>query len=610
MKGKISRNGYKSNSPDKNNDFNIIPSNLITMKGVDHPVVGIDDKGEMQFMIPGQEYKFGGSKVLEIPIKDVNMKKSEFYPFFMNLGGIPGLDYAQDGMEIKAAGKIVKATDVEQKLAKQYHFENLPGITERNAWNDFLKHVQSQYPINSEQAKTLNYGKAEDAQKKFNELVTGYNTDPARLQALKAQYAKVSKSDQFDKTITEDQFIKAREVNQQMITNAQKFYGQQTAKDVWFGSETAQTFYPTISGMAQAYPGAKADQIAQVNKNAAGKYAPVTITPYGSTATSDYKGAAVIKGYDASGNPIIDYNTTKTFTPDMAANVYFDKNYSDANMQKRFAPYLPQQQKGGTIDKNFFSTFLENHFKTKEENADVAPQGHDTDSIVDMKKDYFMKCLRENVAKHMVSDEVKNISDFLNNGGAYKAQDGTQINLIDPNDPTKAPPVNTMFDYYTGPFGNNNVQTPDYVTQEANKYPVFNTDPMQQGTPSNLNLTPRGDIDEIAYNKYMADNMKKAKNAQTTSNVATGVMAGMNLFSNTADYIKNRDYQKKLKDQLSAENVFSNLPVSRGDYDINSGAFRPNAMTPPSYKKGGQYTLDDTEIDRLKKLGYQIEIVE
>ena len=53
-----STEGYRRNSPDRNNPYNIIPSNRISMKDVDHPVLGIDEYGNMQWMIPGEEYQF------------------------------------------------------------------------------------------------------------------------------------------------------------------------------------------------------------------------------------------------------------------------------------------------------------------------------------------------------------------------------------------------------------------------------------------------------------------------------------------------------------------------------------------------------------------------
>jgi hypothetical protein len=67
VKGSISVTGYKSDSPDVNNDFNIIPSNRITMQGVNFPVLGVDDLGYEQMMMPGGEYNFPGDYVTEIP---------------------------------------------------------------------------------------------------------------------------------------------------------------------------------------------------------------------------------------------------------------------------------------------------------------------------------------------------------------------------------------------------------------------------------------------------------------------------------------------------------------------------------------------------------------
>lgn len=46
----------------------IIPSNSITMDGVNYPVLGISDKGDIKLMKPNKKYKFKGSNVLELPV--------------------------------------------------------------------------------------------------------------------------------------------------------------------------------------------------------------------------------------------------------------------------------------------------------------------------------------------------------------------------------------------------------------------------------------------------------------------------------------------------------------------------------------------------------------
>ena len=65
---KTSTKGYRSDSPDRNNPFNVIKSGNISMKGVPHPVVGFDNTGAVKFMRPGGEYRFPGDTVLEIPM--------------------------------------------------------------------------------------------------------------------------------------------------------------------------------------------------------------------------------------------------------------------------------------------------------------------------------------------------------------------------------------------------------------------------------------------------------------------------------------------------------------------------------------------------------------
>jgi hypothetical protein len=65
---KVSKTGYKKNSKDKNEPSLLIPSNRITMKGVEFPVYGIDDTGYSQMMYPGLDYSFPGSYVYELPM--------------------------------------------------------------------------------------------------------------------------------------------------------------------------------------------------------------------------------------------------------------------------------------------------------------------------------------------------------------------------------------------------------------------------------------------------------------------------------------------------------------------------------------------------------------
>jgi hypothetical protein len=57
--------GYKADSPDKDNDINVIHSSSITMEGVPHDVIGTDEHGNTTTMKPGKNYRFPGNKVTE-----------------------------------------------------------------------------------------------------------------------------------------------------------------------------------------------------------------------------------------------------------------------------------------------------------------------------------------------------------------------------------------------------------------------------------------------------------------------------------------------------------------------------------------------------------------
>ncbi len=61
-----STKGYKEESKDKDNPYNVIPSGNITMHGVYCPVLGTDNLGNSKLMLPGKNYKFPGDIVTEI----------------------------------------------------------------------------------------------------------------------------------------------------------------------------------------------------------------------------------------------------------------------------------------------------------------------------------------------------------------------------------------------------------------------------------------------------------------------------------------------------------------------------------------------------------------
>jgi len=61
----LSTTGYKANSKDKNKPKLRIPSNIITMKNVPHPVIGTGSDGSQQLMMPEQEYFFPNAEYVD-----------------------------------------------------------------------------------------------------------------------------------------------------------------------------------------------------------------------------------------------------------------------------------------------------------------------------------------------------------------------------------------------------------------------------------------------------------------------------------------------------------------------------------------------------------------
>jgi hypothetical protein len=73
MKGRVTNTGYRDDSPDRFNDYNVIPSQHITMKGVSQPIMMFPIKNNKVSNpvqgIPGEEYYFPGADgVVEMPL--------------------------------------------------------------------------------------------------------------------------------------------------------------------------------------------------------------------------------------------------------------------------------------------------------------------------------------------------------------------------------------------------------------------------------------------------------------------------------------------------------------------------------------------------------------
>ena len=88
-------------------------------------------------------------------------------------------------------------------------------------------------------------------------------------------------------------------------------------------------------------------------------------------------------------------------------------------------------------------------------------------------------------------------------------------------------------------------------------------------------------------------------------------MVGMQGLNAAFSRANERKQDKFNQDQMTVENTTPLTYGSKGDYDTNSGVFRPNQKTAMQFKKGGTYKgISAAEIDRLVKEGYEFDIID
>lgn len=143
-KGKLSFTGYKRNSKDKNNAFNVIPSNNITMKNVPHPVFGIDNFGNRKMMYPGEDYTFPGDYVTEYPMFQNGGVPSNQQPGFTLRPNQYGTqNYFDQGIQEQGQ---VDVPQLQMDRNGNYYYNNQPSqnisLNNNTNWFESAKHAQ------------------------------------------------------------------------------------------------------------------------------------------------------------------------------------------------------------------------------------------------------------------------------------------------------------------------------------------------------------------------------------------------------------------------------------------------------------------------------------
>jgi len=154
----VSKTGYRDDSPDKNNPYNIIPSNRISMKGVSIPLIGVPiiggkpDFSGMQIMTPGEKeeyvFDFYAEAVLEVPLPSEDLSPEELQAYVLRV-----LEQGQKQVASTKCGGMVRSFKRTSKMSLGGAFGNMmlpPDLTGmgqnasgkktfKEGWGDFKK---------------------------------------------------------------------------------------------------------------------------------------------------------------------------------------------------------------------------------------------------------------------------------------------------------------------------------------------------------------------------------------------------------------------------------------------------------------------------------------
>ena len=141
-----------------------IPSNNITMKGVDYPVIGVSDTGDTKYMLPNMDYLFDGNYVTEYPVHKFQDggPDDDKYSFLRREPEVAVTDNTRyvrpiSDVEIDRASGLPEGTTTMRRIISAQTDRQQPVIKQDNATNETHK------SINKEVKKAQNAKKVNDA---------------------------------------------------------------------------------------------------------------------------------------------------------------------------------------------------------------------------------------------------------------------------------------------------------------------------------------------------------------------------------------------------------------------------------------------------------------
>jgi len=657
--------GYKKNSPDVNNPFNVINSNRITMKGVDKKLLlipmGENGTGDPVLAKPGEEYHFPDhSHVLEIPATKQIMNQYKK----LKQGGSPNL-----------------ISDNMKRLKGNYQTGGTNTSYPKGFDPTLLSHYlpSGQQPLSTDQLYALGYTKDAGSSQFLTPSgdYRAYKTIPQGTPEWNNPnnpYYTPDVSAPKAKRTTPPPTQPPATFPVEPVMNNLNNNPSDITSDSYIGQIKPYTNPPTVPksqrrgvqnlGINIHKPGAN-----KYGFNYGGSTNNLNIPPVmfnmGGVPCKECGGAMQEGGstdfnssnmLDEKKNDFMDWlkNTSldavheemiphATFhhMPDgsIMSDAEMTSGMEDMGYMKKGGNWIPKNLKKGRCTPlgkpgcppgspqyNLAKTFKKHHGFHKKQDGGINDQ-------------FFTP-----------ENDGNNIRKFI----PQYAQDGTQVTGREMNDK----PVCSEEDMHN-PFS---ICYDPRLLNANNMAPIAEMNPYASttymGTQSDLNATNQqlhgyqsdliqGQSNAIAvqaaqFNQQSAAGDMYGPNTTSTPPSSTfkfnqGTMSGedqanmgilgMEALTNIFNTRDRKTREKQLRDKTHADQVFTSTPGnagSRGNYDINQGYFRADQMIPTqftgaagqyrkyggSYDQGGEYYLSDTEIQDLKNQGYDVEYLD
>lgn len=721
-------------------DITKIPSNQITMKGVNYPVLGVDNLGNQQMMHPGMDYTFPGQSVTEYPQMDnakyggrkrntttnpavgINklMLNNEHYHTPKGRMFVPPME---KGGSMNDDNFYMSYEQAQQtRNSSSFNFMNSPyfqigGPTTIAPMTPMGSSASSMYgsydpnkgavhnlqpgekPLTDQQLQTLGKTRWKPGMAPDGPDTNYYRVNAAPIQPGSAPIVNTKPAPKLSWPSRPQPFVQQGHPNYNPgITNTMQkggptdnyphisnyevmklahdrlLAGKQSSEELDNNKELSKLNEADTHRINNMY--IKEQQIPNFNI-----YDPQLQTPYKQQDNQTnwdmpldqvvkmkaYKGMndniqlqTPNKGYGGSSNGPLGYFISGGENSN--EQLYYEDGGENSSPFQYGA--FPAMQFGGSDIKNIINDIAKKQFGGVDEVGKSKPPTT-IDEVTKQKNNFFNAYIRNNVGKVMAQEAVSELQDMHQSimkqfGGLIRAQFGQQVqggcSEMDKKNPSSPcftpgylgqpnPGLGSSIDQTPQQDPNGGYNFMNDVNKNNSQNQKFGVPFEQQQTPWNKQNAQGQSLNNTDSNPFnMGDNTKSINEANkattypdnklsmfnSVSHKGEKVIAGMNLASNMLESHDRFKQNKANSWRTSGDANFQPMQEtssSRGDYDPNSGLFRPNQDVPVQFRgsnfgnigsnnyfqEGGpmddeekEMYLDDEEIEQIKRMGGKV----